>query len=295
MSDRIDQLVARADRPTFSFEFFPPKDGEGIARLTRTILALEEIGPDFVSVTYGANGSNRARTLEVTRRVAAQLHGVQVMGHLTCTGQSVDELKQVIDDYAEAGVRNILAIRGDMPGGASVRWEKHPGGLDNATELVELIRSRGDFCVGVGAFPDGHSESTLEQDARILVDKEQAGASFAITQLFFDEGKYFSMVERIRQIGCTMPVVAGIMPVTRVRQLSRFAELSGADIPARVAEELLRAPDDPVSVRQAGSRIAAQLCRDLLEGGAPGLHFFTQNSSLATREILAILRDERQE
>ncbi|GAA2181924.1 methylenetetrahydrofolate reductase [NAD(P)H] [Brooklawnia cerclae] len=288
--DTIADLLASATGPTFSFEFFPPKDADGQQRLTETIAQLEPLRPDFVSVTYGANGSSRQRTLDATMGILASTD-FRVMGHLTCTGQTVDQLKAVIDAYGDAGVRNILAIRGDMPGGPSTPWEPFPGGLSNATELVELIGSRGDYCVGVAAFPDGHASSTLEQDTRILLAKQQAGASFAVTQLFFDSGHYFELVARARHAGCTLPVLGGIMPVTSVRQLGKFAELSHADIPARVAEELLRAPDDPDAVRTVGCRIAAELCERLLAGGAPGLHFFTQNRSAATREILAMLRE----
>ena len=288
----IGELLATATEPTFSFEFFPPKNEAGQELLTKTISELEPLGPDWVSVTYGANGSSRQRTLDATMAIL-QTTDFRVMGHLTCTGQSIDELKAVIDAYGDSGVHNILAIRGDMPGGPSVPWELHPGGLANATELVELVRSRGDFCVGVAAVPDGHATSTLEQDAQILLGKQQAGASFAVTQLFFDVGHYFELVGRARSAGCTLPIVPGIMPVTSVKQLGRFAEMSGADIPARVAERLLAAPDDPEQVRITGSQIAAELCERLLAGRAPGLHFFTQNRSVATREILAMLRDDR--
>ena len=217
----IGELLATATEPTFSFEFFPPKNEVGQELLTKTISELEPLGPDWVSVTYGANGSSRQRTLDATMAIL-QTTDFRVMGHLTCTGQSIDELKAVIDAYGDSGVHNILAIRGDMPGGPSVPWELHPGGLANATELVELVRSRGDFCVGVAAFPDGHATSTLEQDAQILLGKQQAGASFAVTQLFFDVGHYFELVGRARSAGCTLPIVPGIMPVTSVKQLGRF-------------------------------------------------------------------------
>lgn len=289
----VGELLASATSPTFSFEFFPPKDEAGQRLLTQTIADLEPLAPDWVSVTYGANGSSRQRTLDATMAII-QTTKLTVMGHLTCTGQSVDELKAVIDAYGDCGVHNILAIRGDMPGGPSVPWEPYPGGLANATELVELVRSRGDFCVGVAAFPDGHATSTPETDAQILLGKQQAGASFAVTQLFFDLGRYFELVGRARSAGCTVPIVPGIMPVTSVRQLGRFAEMSGADIPAKVAERLLAAPDDPELVRRTGSQIAAELCQRLLAGRAPGLHFFTQNRSVATREILAMLRADHQ-
>lgn len=291
MSDpaSIGDLLATATGPTQSFEYFPPKDDDGHALLLRTIDELDEIGPDWVSVTYGANGSNRARTLAITTELGRR-HKFRVMGHLTCTGQTVDELKAAIDAYGDAGITNILAIRGDMPGGASVPWEQHPGGLTNATELVELIASRGPYSIGVGAFPDGHIGSSVETDARILLDKQQAGASFAITQLFFDVEHYFAMVGRARSIGCTLPIVPGIMPVSSLKQLGRFAEMSGADIPAVMIERLMAVSDSPEQVRQVGVQLATELCTRLLSGGAPGLHYYTQNRSRATREIVARLK-----
>ncbi len=288
-STRVSDVLNQGSGPTYSFEFFPPKTFSGSANLMQALEELEPLHPDFVSVTYGANGSNRDRTLALTVEIA-QRSGMRVIGHITCTDQSTDEVKAAIDAYGEAGITNILAIRGDMPGGASLPWRKHPDGLENATQLVELVKSRGDFCVGVGAFPDGHLNSTLEQDADILLGKQQAGAEFAVTQLFFEASHYFELVERVREKGVTIPIVPGIMPVSSVRQLGKFAELSGADIPASVAESLLRVPDDPVMVRTIGSMIASKLCRELLAGGAPGLHFYTQNRSVATREILAMLR-----
>ncbi len=295
MSSResIGGLLANASAPTFSFEFFPPKDEAGQQLLTRTIAELEPLEPDWVSVTYGANGSSRQRTLDAVLAIIASTE-LTVMGHLTCTGQTVDELKAVIDAYGDAGVTNILAIRGDMPGGASVPWEPYPGGLHSATELVGLVASRGDFSIGVAAFPDGHATSTPELDAQILLGKQRAGASFAVTQLFFDLGHYFELVGRARSAGCSMPIMPGIMPVTSVKQLGRFAEMSGADIPAKVAERLLSVSDDPEQVRAAGVEIAARLCDRLLAAHAPGLHFFTQNRSRVTREILATLRADHQ-
>ena len=290
--ESIGELLANTSQATFSFEFFPPKDEAGQELLTRTIAELKPLKPDWVSVTYGANGSSRQRTLNATMAILATTD-FRVMGHLTCTGQTVDEIKAVIDAYGDAGVTNILAIRGDMPGGASEPWRAHPGGLHNATELVELIASRGDFSIGVAAFPDGHATSTPELDAQILLGKQQAGASFAVTQLFFELGHYFEMVGRARSAGCTIPIVPGIMPVTSVKQLGRFAEMSGADIPAEVARRLLSVADDPDQVRHTGAQIAAELCERLLAGCAPGLHFFTQNRSRATREILAMLRADR--
>lgn len=287
----IADLLATGERPTMSFEFFPPKDDAGTAQLLDAVAGLDALRPDFVSVTYGANGSTRARTIEASRLIRSRTSAI-TMGHLTCVSQSVAELKGALGAYADAGIGHVLAVRGDPPGGPSAPWQRHPDGLDHATELVRLVRASGDFCVGVGAFPDGHPERfDLDLDARVLAEKEQAGADFAITQLFFDADAYFRLVDRVRTLGCRLPIVAGIMPVTVVSQIERFAALSGADLPAPVVARLRAVADDPASVRQVGLEIAVELCDRLLAGGAPGLHFFTQNRSHATAEILARLRE----
>ena len=287
----IADLLATGERPTMSFEFFPPRDDAGTGQLLDAIAGLDPLRPDFVSVTYGANGSTRARTIEATRLIRSRTRAI-AMGHLTCVSQSVAELEGAITAYADAGISHILAVRGDPPGGPSAPWERHPDGLDHATELVRLVRQSGDFCIGVGAFPDGHPERfDLELDARVLAEKEQAGADFAVTQLFFDADAYFRLVDRVRSLGCGLPIVAGIMPVTVVSQIERFAALSGADLPAPVVARLRAVADDPSAVRQVGLEIAVELCDRLLAGGAPGLHFFTQNRSHATAEIVARLRE----
>lgn len=287
MPPTIAELLASKRHPLFSFEFFPPKDDAGLEQLDQTIRELEPLRPDFVSVTYGANGSSRQRTIDATHRIAASTR-LPVMGHLTCVDQPREQLEATIDDYAGVGIRNVLAIRGDMPGGPSVPWQQHPEGLANATELVRLVKSRGDFCVGVAAFPDVHPERRdANLDARLLADKAEAGADFAITQLFFNPDAYFDLVDRVRDLGCRIPIVPGIMPVTNIKQVSRFAELSGAELPAPMVERLQAVADDPAQVRKVGTRIAVELSVTLLRGGAPGLHFFTQNRSRASREIYA--------
>jgi methylenetetrahydrofolate reductase (NADPH) len=284
----VGDLLATG-RPSFSFEFFPPKTDEGERALWQTLRELESLAPTFVSVTYGAGGSLRDRTVRVTERIAEETTMVPV-GHLTCVGSPIAELRQVIGHYAEVGVRNLLALRGDPPTGPGGRWEAHAEGLTHADELVALIRSLGDFCVGVAAFPEGHPEALdLETDARRLAGKADAGAEFAITQLFFDAADYFRLVERVAAHGATLPIIPGIMPVTNVAQIKRFAELSGAVVPAGLASRLQEVEDDPEAVRAIGVEAASQLCRELLAGGAPGLHFYTLNRSTATREIYSSL------
>lgn len=282
----ITELLHRGGRPLFSFELFPPKDETQTRVLWDTVRRLEALGPDFVSVTYGASGSTRDRTIEVTHAIAEHTT-LRTMAHLTCASQSRERLRRVVGSYADAGIRHVLAIRGDMPGGPTQPWLAHPEGLANATELVELVAGLGQFCIGVAAFPDLHPERhDAALDARILVAKEQAGAGFAISQLFFTAERYFELVDRVRSLGSELPIIPGIMPVTRLNQIQRFAELSGADLPPWVVDRLTAAGQDPGAVRRVGVELAVELSQRLLAGGAPGLHFITMNRSTATLEIL---------
>jgi len=286
----IAELLATATRPLFSFELFPPRDEAQSRQLWQTVRELESLGSDFVSVTYGASGSTRERTITATQDIA-QHTTLRTVAHLTCASQSREQLRRVVGAYAAAGVRHVLAVRGDMPGGPREPWVRHPEGLANATELVALVRELGDFCVGVGAFPDPHPQSAdAELDARILVAKAEAGASYAITQLFFDPASYFALVQRVRDLGCDLPIIPGIMPITNVRQIARFAELSGADLPPHVTARVQAVAGDDDAVRRVGVEIGTELSEALLDGGAPGLHYYTQNRSPATREIYARLQ-----
>ncbi len=272
---------------TFSFEFFPPRDDAGERALWTAVRELEPLRPSFVSVTYGAGGSTRERTVRITERIASDTT-LRPVGHLTCVGHARAELRAIIGQYADAGVRNVLALRGDPPGGPGRPWQRHPDGLDHALELVALARSLGDFCVGVAAFPDTHPEALdPDADARVLAAKARAGARFAITQLFFDADAYFALVERASRFGADIPVIAGIMPITSFAQVARFAALSGSRLPGDLVERLERVQDDPAAVRAVGVETATRLCDRLLAGGAPGLHFYTLNRSTATREIFA--------
>jgi methylenetetrahydrofolate reductase (NADPH) len=285
----VRELIATGER-SFSFEFFPPKDDEGERALWRAIRELEPLQPTFVSVTYGAGGSTRDRTVRVTENIASDTTLTPV-GHLTCVGQSRDELRAVIGAYAAAGVRNVLALRGDPPDGPGSEWVRHPEGLDHAVELVTLLRQLGDFSVGVAAFPEKHPEAVdLDADAAALAAKAQAGADFAVTQFFFRPDDYFGLVERTRAVGCEIPIIPGIMPITNLKQIQRFAQLSGAEVPAEVVSHISRFEDDKNAVRQAGIELATRLADDLLAGGAPGLHFYTLNRSRATREIFTNLQ-----
>ena len=288
MSRTVRDLIAEGGK-SYSFEFFPPKTDAGEAELWQAIRQLEPLNPTFVSVTYGAGGSTRDRTLRIVERIATETTLTPV-AHLTCVGASRYDLRNVIGAIADAGIRNVLALRGDPPGGADQEWEPHPEGLSYAEDLVRLLRELGDFCVGVAAFPEGHRESPdRETDAKYLAQKVSAGADFVVTQFFFHAVDYFSLVDRVRALGCDVPVIPGVMPVTNVAQIERMALLSGADFPADLAERLRAVADDPIAVRRIGVEVATDLCRELLAGGAPGLHFYTMNRSTATREIYATL------
>jgi methylenetetrahydrofolate reductase (NADPH) len=287
-SKTVRELLETGE-PSFSFEFFPPKTDEGERQLWRAIRELEPYSPTFVSVTYGAGGSSRDRTIRVTEGIATQT-SLTPVAHLTAVGHSMAELRRVIGDYAGAGIRNVLALRGDPPGGPSAPWEAHPQGLTYATELVQLVRSLGDFCVGVAAFPDKHpGAADLEIDARRLVEKCDAGADFAITQFFFSADAYFRLRDRVAALGCDMPILPGIMPVTQLSSIQRMAEMSGAIFPEELAARLDECGEDAAAVRAIGVEVASDLAARLLAGGAPGVHFYTLNRSTATLDIFASL------
>jgi methylenetetrahydrofolate reductase (NADPH) len=282
VTQRIDQ-----DRPVFSVEFFPPGDAKGEAQLWRAIRRLEPLDPAFVSVTYGAGGSNRDRTIRTTARIATDTTLVP-MAHLTAVSHTVAELRQVIGAYAAAGISNVLAIRGDPPGDPLGEWIAHPDGLTYADELVSLVRRLGDFSVGVAAFPYGHPRSgDPDEDLRRLVAKIRAGADFAITQLFLEPDGYLRLRDRLAAAGCGhVALLPGIMPLTTVRTLHRGPELSGAPVPPALLERLERYADDPASFRAAGMDVTAELCTRLLAEGVRNLHFYTLNRSLATIELV---------
>ena len=280
----VAERLARGER-SFSFEFFPPKDDAGEQVLWRAIRRLEPLAPSFVSVTYGAGGSTRDRTTRVTRQIATETTLAPV-AHLTCVGASRAELRQVVGGYADAGVHTVMALRGDPPTGPGTPWIAHPDGLDHAVELVRLVREVSGFGVGVAAFPDGHPESPdLAHDAKVLAAKAEAGADFAVTQFFFDAAAYVGLLDRLAALGCAIPVIPGILPVTNLNQLERFARLSGTPVPQPVVDRLDAVRDDPDAVRAVGVELATSLCRELLDAGAPGLHFYTLNRCTATLEV----------
>ena len=286
---RIDEAYANAGKPVFSFEFFPPKTEEGERNLYAALAELSELDPAFVSVTYGAGGSTRDKTLEIVSRIRAE-HGLEAMAHFTCVGATVDDLRATLDQMAAAGLDNVLALRGDPPAGETA-WTKTDGGLEYSHELVELIRRDYDFSIGAACFPETHVHATSAQDdLRHLKAKVDAGAQFLITQLFFDNARYFDFVARAREIGIEVPIVPGIWPITNVAQIERVTKLSAASMPGRLLDELHARAEHPEAVLDFGVAYAALQCAELLAGGAPGIHFYTLNRSPATRAILSALR-----
>lgn len=279
---------------TYSFEFFPPKDPEGEERLWAAMSALEPIAPDFISVTYGAGGTTRDRTIRITSEITARTH-IPTVAHLTCVGSTRAELIEILGRYKQAGIYSILALRGDPTGGPRADWTPTQGGLNHADELVALASEIGGFKIGVAAFPDGHPASGLdfESDIKVLLRKEEAGASFATTQFFFEVEKWKGLVDRLAARGSALPIIAGILPVTNVSQLNRMSELSGTPIPLDIAERFEKVKDSAEDVRKLGVEIATGLCEDLLKAGVPGLHFYTMNTSTATREIFEQIKDKK--
>jgi methylenetetrahydrofolate reductase (NADPH) len=279
---------------TYSFEFFPPKDVEGEERLWAAMSQLESIAPDFISVTYGAGGSTRDRTIRITSEITARTH-IPTVAHLTCVGSTRAELIEILGKYRDAGIKSILALRGDPTGGPRALWTATEGGLNHADELVTLGAEFGGFTIGVAAFPDGHpsSDGDIDKDVKVLLEKEKRGATFATTQFFFEVERWKSLVDKLAAKGSTMPIIPGILPVTNVKQLNRMAELSGVPIPTHISESFAKVEANPDEVRKLGVEIATKLCQDLLEAGAPGLHFYTMNTSSATREIYSQIKDER--
>ena len=271
---------------SFSIEFFPPKDEAGEARLWSALSELEKARPDFVSVTYGAGGSTRDRTVRITSEVTART-GIPTIAHLTCVGSTQAELVSILEQYRKAGIKSILALRGDPQGGPSAQWITTPGGFDHADQLVSLAHDKG-FEVGVAAFPDGHpaSHGDFSRDITVLLEKERRGATFATTQFFFDVDRYFVLVEALRSAGSQLDIYPGILPITNAAQLRRMAELSGTPLPQSVSERIETVESDVAEVRKVGIDIASEICAELLSRGVPGLHFYTMNSAASTLEIV---------
>ena len=279
-------------RPSVSFEFFPPKDESGVDQLWNSIKALEKYAPDFVSVTYGAGGSTRERTIAIACEIFERT-GYRTIAHLTCVGSTRSELQEILEQYRQANIHDVLALRGDPVGGPSSEWTPTPAGLNHADELVQLAMEMGGFNIGVAAFPDGHPASNhdLEKDLQVLLNKERLGATFAITQFVFDCDKYLKLTQALKEAGSKLIVYPGIMPVTSFKQISRMLELSGGAMPPAMMAKFEAVASDAQATRELGIDIAATICRDLYLAGATGFHFYTLNNSQSTQQVLDELVD----
>jgi len=281
---KINALL-KHNRPAFSFEFFPPKDDAGFALLFETIEQLVFCKPIYVSVTYGAGGSTRTKTLDLVGRIKNEI-GLESMAHLTCVGSDAEEIKDILETLRDRGIENVLALRGDPPKGQE-KFEKHEKGFGYGNELVEFIKRDFDFCVGVAGYPEGHIECPDKaQDLINLKRKVDAGADFIVTQLFFDNKFYFDFVERAAAIGIQVPIIPGIMPIMNVNQIKRFTKMCGATLPDALLSSLEAVQDNPDEVRRIGIDHATAQCENLVAEGAPGIHFYTLNRSNATLKIL---------
>ncbi len=284
---RIDDAIATL-RPFFSFEFFPPKDDDGSRRLFETVAALAPLRPAFVSITYGAGGSTRARTVALAKQIQQET-GITVVAHVTCAGTPRAELRSLLDDLARSGIRNVLALRGDAPKTTGA-YESLPGGFSHAVELIAMLRRNYDFCIGAACYPEKHPESpSRDDDLARLGEKVAAGADFLVSQLFFDNGAFFDFERRARAAGITAPMLPGLMPITNFDQIERFVAMCGAAVPPKLRVEMEVRRGDKEAVEALGVAYASMQAMSLLKAGVPGIHFYTLNRSPATRAIVSSL------
>ncbi len=276
-------------KPSLSFEFFPPKDDIGFWDLYKTIEALKPIHPTFVSVTYGAGGGTRRKTIDLVQRIKHDI-GIEPLAHLTCVGATRQEIGAVVDEFRQQGIENILALRGDPPTGTTA-FTATEGGFAHANELISFIRDRCDLCIGAACYPEKHPESpSLDQDMAHVKGKVDAGADFLISQLFFDNQAFYRYREQAERAGITVPIIAGIMPILSVKQVKKFTQMCGATIPVDLLRKIESLEDDAEAVRHVGTYHATQQCHDLIAQGVAGIHFYTLNRSTATRAVYQYIR-----
>jgi methylenetetrahydrofolate reductase (NADPH) len=288
---RIDELIAQQN-PVFSFEFFPPKTPEGLETLYETIRTLAPLEPGYISVTYGAGGATRDGTVEVSTTIKRD-HGIETMAHLSCVGEPQERIREILERLADGGIENILALRGDPPRGET-EFQPPEGGLTSSSELAALISRDFDFAIGGACFPEVHPEApSLEADIAFLKTKVDAGATFLITQLFFDNQAYWDFIPAAREAGIDVPIIAGVMPITSYAQIQRFCQLCEAVIPEALAAAMEALDGDEHAEFELGVAYAARQCEELLAGGAPGIHFYTLNKAPATRAIMGALKASR--
>jgi methylenetetrahydrofolate reductase (NADPH) len=285
---KINQILNQGQE-TFSFEFFPPKTDEGFSQLYQTIENLKSWNPGYVSVTYGAGGSTRSKTIDLVGRIKGQI-GLEGMAHLTCVGHTADEIRGILDTLKEKGIENILALRGDPPQGEE-KFVKTENGFEYGNELVAFIRKNYSFCLGVAGYPEGHVEcSDKAHDLDNLKRKVDAGADFIVTQLFFDNRVFFEFMEKARAAGIQIPIIPGIMPIINAKQTKRFTKMCGASIPSGLLAQLEKNQEDSLAIGKIGVEHATRQCDELLKMGVPGIHFYTLNKSKATLNILENLK-----
>ncbi|MDP9016725.1 MAG: methylenetetrahydrofolate reductase [NAD(P)H] [Candidatus Eremiobacteraeota bacterium] len=284
---RISEAL-RTRRPFFSFEFFPPQDDAGMQDLFDTIATLGSLRPAYVSITYGAGGSTRARTIDISKRIQNEI-GLTVMSHITCVSASKRHLRELFADLQKAGIENIMALRGDAPRDQS-DFVADPNGFSYASELIGMLRREFDFCNGAACYPEIHPQAaSAEDDMKHLAGKVAAGAEFLVTQICFDNDTYFRFVERARAAGITVPILPGIWPITNYKQIARIASLCGSQLPPKLLAELEAREHEPEAVKELGVSYATLQATDLLQRGAPGIHFYTLNKSPATRAVVSAL------
>ena len=283
-------VMLKSTRPIFSLEFFPPKTQEAMFQLYETLKEVKKLSPGYISVTYGAGGGTRDKTIDIVTRAKREI-GLESMAHLTCVGHSKQEIKSILDKLVASGIDNVVALRGDPPQGQT-KFTPNPDGFRHASELASFIRASYPLCIAVAGYPEGHTEAAdKETDWNYLCQKVRAGGDFVITQLFFDNKYFFAFERRMREKGITVPIIPGIMPITNFNQILRFTRICGATIPQKLVTDLEQIQDNPEAVQKYGVEHAIVQCKELIAHGVPGIHFYTLNKSTATREIIRNLRN----